>query len=71
MGPKEGCRHATAWPDEIAFHCSTVQFETAGIRNLVFQALAIPGIARDRLEVEISESVFLKISARCLRRSAA
>ena len=65
---KEACRHATTWPEEIrvAVNFSTVQFETAGIRNLVFQALATSGLAPSRLEVEITESVFLESSGEVL-----
>jgi diguanylate cyclase (GGDEF)-like protein len=61
---KEACRHATTWPDDIrvAVNFSTVQFETQGIRNLVFQALATSGLAPGRLEVEITESLFLESS---------
>ena len=65
---KEACRHATTWPDEIrvAVNFSTVQFETSGIKNLVFQALATSGLAPGRLEIEITESVFLESSGEVL-----
>ena len=61
---KEACRHAVAWPSDIrvAVNFSTVQFETPGIGNLVFHALATSGLAPERLEVEITESLFLESS---------
>jgi len=65
---KEACRQAVAWPEHIrvAVNFSTVQFGTAGIRNLVFQALATSGLAPGRLEVEITESLFLESSGEVL-----
>jgi diguanylate cyclase (GGDEF)-like protein len=61
---KEACRQAVTWPDgiRVAVNFSTVQFATSGIVNLVFQALATSGLAPDRLEVEITESLFLESS---------
>jgi diguanylate cyclase (GGDEF)-like protein len=61
---KEACRQAVSWPEDIrvAVNFSTVQFQSAGLRNLVFQTLAASGLAPDRLEVEITESLFLESS---------
>jgi diguanylate cyclase (GGDEF)-like protein len=61
---KEACHQAMTWPDDIrvAVNFSTVQFARPGIVNLVFQALATSGLAPDRLEVEITESLFLESS---------
>jgi diguanylate cyclase (GGDEF)-like protein len=61
---KEACRQAASWPDDIrvAVNFSTVQFATSGIVSLVFQTLAASGLAPDRLEVEITESLFLESS---------
>jgi diguanylate cyclase (GGDEF)-like protein len=61
---KEACRRAVAWPEQIrvAVNFSTVQFASPGLVNLVFQALATSGLAPDRLEVEITESLFLESS---------
>jgi EAL domain-containing protein (putative c-di-GMP-specific phosphodiesterase class I) len=52
------------WPDDIrvAVNFSTVQFAQPGLVNLVFQTLATSGLAPDRLEVEITESLFLESS---------
>ena len=61
---KEACRQAAGWPEDIrvAVNFSTVQFATSGIVSLVFQTLAASGLAPDRLEVEITESLFLESS---------
>jgi len=61
---KEACRHAVAWPEDIkvAVNFSTVQFNSPGLTNLVFQTLATCGLAPERLEVEITESLFLESS---------
>jgi diguanylate cyclase (GGDEF)-like protein len=61
---KEACRQAMSWPDDIrvAVNFSTVQFARPGIVNLVFQTLATSGLAPERLEVEITESLFLESS---------
>jgi diguanylate cyclase (GGDEF)-like protein len=63
---KEACRHAAEWPDDIrvAVNFSTVQFASPGLVNLVFQTLANSRLAPGRLEVEITESLFLESSAR-------
>jgi diguanylate cyclase (GGDEF)-like protein len=61
---KEACRQAATWPDDIrvAVNFSSVQFQNAGLRNVVFQTLAASGLAPDRLEIEITESLFLESS---------
>jgi len=61
---KQACRDAVTWPGDIrvAVNFSTVQFATPGIVNLVFQTLATSGLAPERLEVEITESLFLESS---------
>jgi diguanylate cyclase (GGDEF)-like protein len=61
---KEACRQAMTWPEDIrvAVNFSTVQFQNAGLRNVVFQTLATTGLAPDRLEIEITESLFLESS---------
>ena len=66
---KEACRNAVEWPDDIkvAVNFSTVQFNSPGLSNLVFQTLAASGLAPGRLEVEITESLFLESSAAILK----
>jgi predicted signal transduction protein with EAL and GGDEF domain len=61
---KAACREAVTWPEDVrvAVNFSTVQFATPGIVNLVFQTLATSGLPPDRLEVEITESLFLESS---------
>jgi predicted signal transduction protein with EAL and GGDEF domain len=65
---KEACRQAVTWPEDVrvAVNFSTVQFGTPGLKNQVFQALATSGLAPDRLEVEITESLFLESSGQIL-----
>ena len=59
---QEACRQATAWPDHvrIAVNVSPLQFRNSGFQNVIFQALSRSGLAPNRLEVEITESVFLE-----------
>ena len=65
---KEACRHAANWPEHIkvAVNFSTVQFNSPGIKNLVFQTLAVTGLDAKRLEIEITESIFLENAATVL-----
>ncbi len=58
---REACRTAIHWPDHvrIAVNVSALQFRSPGFQSVVLQALASSGLAPNRLEVEITESVFL------------
>ncbi|MGY4395863.1 diguanylate cyclase (GGDEF)-like protein [Sphingomonas sp. UYAg733] len=58
----EACRQASEWPEHvrIAVNVSPLQFRNSGFSNIVFQALTRSGIAPNRLEVEITESIFLE-----------
>ncbi len=58
---QEGCRHACDWPENIrvAVNVSTVQFRSPGLVAIVMQALAASGLTPNRLEIEITESIFL------------
>ncbi|WP_375403836.1 putative bifunctional diguanylate cyclase/phosphodiesterase [uncultured Sphingomonas sp.] len=58
----EACRFAAGWPDHlrIAVNVSPIQFRHAGFASVIAQALARSGLAPARLEVEITESVFLE-----------
>jgi diguanylate cyclase (GGDEF)-like protein len=58
----EACRQAAHWPDHVrvAVNVSPLQFRNSGFRNVIFQALSRSGLSPDRLEVEITESVFLE-----------
>ncbi|WP_277970743.1 putative bifunctional diguanylate cyclase/phosphodiesterase [Sphingomonas echinoides] len=58
----EACRQAVNWPAHVrvAVNVSPLQFRSTGFANIVFQALSNSGLAPERLEVEITESVFLE-----------
>jgi len=58
---QEACRHAVAWPDHVrvAVNVSPLQFRNTGFQAVILQALARSGLAPNRLEIEITESVFL------------
>ena len=55
------CRAATAWPKSvrIAVNVSAVQFINTGLPAIVAQALAESGLEPGRLELELTESVFM------------
>ncbi len=57
----EACAHARDWPDQVrvAVNVSPLQFRNSGFQAIVLQALGRSGIAAERLEIEITESVFL------------
>jgi diguanylate cyclase (GGDEF)-like protein len=57
----EACRRARHWPEHVrvAVNVSPIQFRNSGFQAIVLQALARSGIAPQRLEIEITESVFL------------
>ncbi len=63
---REACREAACWPDDIhvAVNLSPVQFERGDIVAIVMSALAQSGLAPNRLELEITESVLLDKSER-------
>ena len=58
---REACRRAMAWPDDIrvAVNVSPVQFQRDGLHQTIVQAVAASGLAPARLELEITESIFL------------
>jgi diguanylate cyclase (GGDEF)-like protein len=66
---KEACRQAVTWPGDIrvAVNFSMVQFQSPGLMNTIVQALATTGLAPQRLEVEITESLFLEDSGTILQ----
>jgi diguanylate cyclase (GGDEF)-like protein/PAS domain S-box-containing protein len=57
----EACRAAASWPShlKIAVNLSVSQFRYAGLLSSVVAALDETGLRADRLEIEITESVFL------------
>ncbi|QOG20844.1 putative bifunctional diguanylate cyclase/phosphodiesterase [Bradyrhizobium sp. SEMIA] len=58
---REACKEAVKWPLEIkvAVNLSPVQFRSRNLVQVVISALANSGLAPKRLELEITESVFL------------
>ncbi|WP_245844078.1 putative bifunctional diguanylate cyclase/phosphodiesterase [Sphingomonas spermidinifaciens] len=59
---REACRVASAWPKHvrIAVNVSPVQFSHAGLKSVILQALGETGLAPNRLELEITESLFIE-----------
>ncbi|MCV0382732.1 MAG: EAL domain-containing protein [Erythrobacter sp.] len=57
----EACRAATRWPDDltVAVNISPRQFVSSGLSSTVLQALGRSGLSPSRLELEITESVFI------------
>lgn len=55
------CRDAAAWPGKlrVAVNVSPVQFSNEDFPRVVQRALSASGLAPNRLELEITESVFL------------
>ncbi|WP_254606360.1 putative bifunctional diguanylate cyclase/phosphodiesterase [Sphingomonas bacterium] len=64
----EACRQAAAWPEHVrvAVNVSPLQFRNPGFKAVVLQALARAGLTPGRLEVEITETVFLDGEANVL-----
>jgi EAL domain-containing protein (putative c-di-GMP-specific phosphodiesterase class I) len=59
---RQACATAARWPSNvrIAVNVSAVQFHRGALHETILRALADSGLAPDRLEVEITESVFLE-----------
>ncbi len=58
---KQACMDAVEWPGSIrvSVNVSAAQFANTGFPTLVAQALAHSGLPPERLELELTESVFL------------
>ncbi|MBR0934775.1 bifunctional diguanylate cyclase/phosphodiesterase [Bradyrhizobium jicamae] len=58
---REACSEATKWPGDVkvAVNLSPVQFRSRNLVQAVISALAHSGLSPRRLELEITESVFL------------
>lgn len=58
---ERACREATLWPDElkVAVNLSPVQFESQNVATMVKRVLDASGLAPERLELEITESVLM------------
>ena len=59
---REACRIASTWPDHIrvAVNISPVQFRSNRLNSVVMQALTSSGLEPQRLELEITESLFIE-----------
>ena len=64
----EACRRAAQWPNDlkISVNLSPVQFSTPNLFNLILSILAETGLAPHRLELEITERIFMDDSAKTL-----
>lgn len=58
---RQACRDAAGWPGtlRVAVNVSPIQFANPNLPQIVINALGSSGLAPDRLELEITESVFL------------
>ncbi|MGH6834442.1 MAG: EAL domain-containing protein, partial [Methylocella sp.] len=61
---RQACARAAAWPDnlKVAVNLSPVQFKKGNLPQVVFATLASVGLSAARLELEITESIFLEES---------
>lgn len=66
---RKACEDASRWPGamRVAVNVSPIQFANEDLPKIVANALAATGLAPDRLELEITESVFLGDSAETSR----
>jgi diguanylate cyclase (GGDEF)-like protein len=66
---REACAQAARWPDDIrvAVNASAVQFHRGALHETILMALAESGLAPARLEIEITESIFLEGGEATLR----
>ena len=66
---REACAQAARWPDEVrvAVNVSPVQFHRGALHETILRALAASGLAPERFEVEITESIFLEGSETTLK----
>ncbi len=58
---RRACEDAAAWPEStrVAVNVSAVQFAHSGFPDIVMNALSQSGLSPERLELELTESVFM------------
>ncbi|GAB5489479.1 MAG: hypothetical protein Pars2KO_30490 [Parasphingorhabdus sp.] len=58
---RSACAEAKTWPEHVrlSVNVSALQVEGGGLSNNIVGALAASGLSPDRLELEVTESVFL------------
>ncbi|WP_293880697.1 EAL domain-containing protein [Sphingomonas sp.] len=61
---RKACEDAAAWPGglRVSVNVSPIQFTNNALPGIVLSALATSGLSADRLELEITEGVFLSES---------
>lgn len=61
---RQACNQVAAWPDpiKVAVNVSPRQFEQSGFVAMIAGALAASGLRANRLEIEITETIFLNDS---------
>jgi diguanylate cyclase (GGDEF)-like protein len=66
---REACGQAATWPNDIrvAVNASAVQFHRGALHETILRSLADTGLAPARLEIEITESIFLEGGETTLR----
>jgi len=66
---REACSRAANWPHHVrvAVNVSAVQFHRGALNESILRALANTGLAPNRLEIEITESIFLEGGEATLR----
>ncbi|HEX2725825.1 MAG TPA: GGDEF domain-containing phosphodiesterase, partial [Beijerinckiaceae bacterium] len=66
---KQACAEAMQWPQDVrvAVNLSPAQFKDGNLTGVVMRALARSGLAADRLELEITETVLLHDSHATIR----
>ncbi len=59
---RTACETAMSWPEHVklAVNLSALQVESDGLASTVLSALSASGLAANRLELEVTESVFLR-----------
>jgi len=59
---RKACEDAAGWPQKlrVAVNISPIQFADAGLPKLIGNVLSASGLERERLEIEITEGVFLR-----------
>jgi diguanylate cyclase (GGDEF)-like protein len=59
---RTACVEAATWPDDIrvAVNVSPIQLSNKNLLNVIVGAVASAGIQPDKIEIEITESVFIK-----------
>ena len=63
---RSACAEAATWPEDVkvAVNLSALQVEGEGLAAIIMGALASSGLAPGRLELEVTESVFLRQGVR-------